>query len=80
MAFDKYGRRLYDPELHGEHSKPWSEEDTQYLIDWYYKLGPDEISFELGRTLTAVQQRAHVLRKSGRLVMPKVFPRHKRTR
>lgn len=76
--FDKYGRLKYDPDIHENQGTRWTEDDLQYLIDYYYKLGPTEMSFALGRALTTVQQKAYQLRKLGRLVMPDVVKQHKR--
>lgn len=66
---DKYGRMLYDPEIHIKHLEPWTYKDQQYLIENYEKEGPEAVSFALGRTIHVVMTRAYQLRKEG--LMPK---------
>lgn len=58
VKYDKYGRIIYDPEFHDRHFKHWSEEDVDYLREWYGKISPDEIGFALGRTTRAVEWKA----------------------
>lgn len=67
ITYDKYGRMNYHPEYHANHKKPWSTEDSQYLIDNYDKVGPEEISLTLERTIHTVMTRAYELRKSGQM-------------
>ena len=76
--FDKQGRMKYNPAIHTNHKKPWSQNDVQYVIDYYYKDGPTELSFALGRTLATVETKASVLRRSGLLNRPKMLKLHKR--
>ena len=80
MVYDRYGRLQFDPDIHDNHGKRWSQEDTQYLVDYYYSDGPDAVSFALGRTIQTVMQKATDLRKQGRLNAPAVRTWHKRTR
>lgn len=61
VIYDRYGRMQYDPEIHENHGKTWSEEEVEYLKEWYSKLGPEEMSFSLGRTIQTVMQKASSL-------------------
>ncbi|MCW6665424.1 hypothetical protein NHG32_06980 [Aerococcaceae bacterium NML191219] len=58
---------MYSPELHPNHGKPWTTKEVKYLVDYYGKISPEEISLSLGRTLHTIYQKATVLRKQGRL-------------
>ncbi len=69
-TYDDYGRMKYHPKYHPNQGKPWTTEDQKYLIEYYEQLGPEQISFDLGRTIHTVMTRAYELRKKG--VMPKV--------
>lgn len=70
QTYDAYGRAQYNPDIHDMHGKRWSKDDVDYLIDRYYKDGPTEISFALGRPLTSIQTKANHLRRAGLLKMP----------
>ena len=65
MSYDKQGRRNYDPELHDRQGLPWTKEETEYLINWYDKIGMEEMSLALGRTEKTIGHRVYVLRKRG---------------
>jgi hypothetical protein len=69
VSYDKYGRMKYHPDIHTNQKKPWSNSDQKYLIENYENLGPEQISFDLGRTIHTVMTRAYELRKQG--TMPK---------
>ena len=56
--YDRYGRMQYDPEIHENHGKAWSEDEVEYLKEWYSKLGPEEMSYSLGRTIQSVMMKA----------------------
>lgn len=71
VEYDRYGRMKYCPELHPNHGKKWSEEDLEYMRDYYSKIGPEEMSLALGRPMTAVLQKASIMGL-------KVFWQHKR--
>lgn len=69
VSFDAYGRMQYHPEIHTKQGTPWTTTDQNYLIKFYEKIGPDQMSHELGRTIHTVMNRAYILRKQG--LMPK---------
>ena len=71
MEYDKYGRMLYDPKIHFNQCKSWSEEDLNYLVEWLDKIGIEEMSFALGRTENTIMNKACQLRKKG-IMMPKI--------
>ncbi len=78
VAYDRYGRMRYHPDFHPNQSKPWLIKDQGFLIDYYEKLGPDEISLVLGRTIHSIMMRACELRKKGDMPkrsISKNFPR-----
>ncbi|WP_443659909.1 hypothetical protein [Clostridium algidicarnis] len=70
IKYDTYGRMTYNPLFHANNSKRWSKEDEQYLIDWYYIVGPEEISYALDRTIATVMGKAAKFRKEGLMVKP----------
>lgn len=77
IEYDKYGRMKYNPIFHPNNRTLWSTADLRYLIDWYEKVGPDEMSFALGRTVGTIMQKVNELRKQG--LMPQTTnTRHKR--
>ncbi|WP_242831514.1 hypothetical protein [Clostridium cadaveris] len=55
----------YNPEFHRKNGQPWDKEDLEYLINWYDKIGPEELSFALERPITALCQKVSVLRRIG---------------
>lgn len=67
VTYDKHDRMNYHPDFHENHKKPWLVSDEKFLIDNYELLGPEQISFELGRTIHVVMTRAYQLRKSGQM-------------
>ncbi len=79
-TYDGYGRMQYHPDFHPNHGKPWTTHDERYLIDYYEKLGPEQVSLELGRTIHTVMQRACQLRKSGLMCGPRKKIYHRRMR
>lgn len=58
MDYDKYGRMLYDPEFHENQGKRWAAEEVQYLKDYYAFIGPEEMSYALGRTDKSIMTKA----------------------
>ena len=50
VTYDKCGRMNYNPELHFNQGESWSDEELEYLINWYYIIGVEEMSLALGRT------------------------------
>lgn len=79
-TYDRYGRMQYNPDYHPNQGSPWTTKDQQYLIDWYAKLGPDQVSLDLGRTIHTVMQRACKLRKQGLMRKPEKTIYHSRLR
>lgn len=65
LEFDEYGRVKYNSKIHYNQRKPWTREDLNYLIEWYDKIGGEEISFALGRTEASIHQTVLKLRKQG---------------
>ena len=70
IEYSKSGRMLYNPKFHSRHKMKWTREEIKYLIDWYYIIGPEEISFALDRTIDTIMCRADMLRKQGKLIRP----------
>lgn len=68
IEYDDHGRMRYNPSYHDTQGKPWTEEDINYLIEWYDKIQVDEMSFAIGKTIPIIQQKAYILRKKG--IMP----------
>ena len=50
MKRTKSGMLRYDKEFHYNHRTKWTKEDREYLINFYYIAGSEEISFALGRS------------------------------
>lgn len=67
VTYDRYGRMNYNPDFHFNQKKPWTTTDEKFLIKMYEKIGPDEVSVSIGRTIHTVMQRAYTLRKEGRM-------------
>lgn len=65
LEFDGYGRVKYNSEIHYNQREPWTMDDLNYLIEWYDKIGGEEISFALGRTETSIYQTVLKLRRKG---------------
>ncbi len=63
----KNGRLRYDPKLHERHCKPWTTSEIKYILDFYNADGRNKVSLALGRTQSAVSDKASQLRKAGRL-------------
>jgi hypothetical protein len=78
IEYDRWGRMFYNPEFHSNTGKAWSQDDLQYLIDWYDIVGAEEISFALERTINTVQLRATELRKKGLMPKPAKQIHHER--
>lgn len=72
------GRMKYHPDYHENHKKAWTNHDEKFLIENYVELGPETVSFALGRTISVVMTRAYALRKQGK--MPKADRNAKRPR
>lgn len=70
VEYDRYGRMKYNPELHENQGKPWSEEDLEYLMTWYEIIGAEEMSLALGRPEAVIANKVSKLRKSGLMKRP----------
>ena len=77
-TYDRYGRMQYHPDFHENHLKSWTIVDHKYLIENYERLGPEQISFDLGRTIGVIMTRVYQLRKKGLMSKPSKSVRHKR--
>lgn len=80
VTYDRYGRMNYHPDYHPNQGKPWTTSEEKYLADYYDKLGPEQVSFDLGRTIHTVMQRACDLRKRGAMKKPEKQSWHRRMR
>lgn len=80
VTYDRYGRMNYHPEFHGKQKQPWSTTDQKFLIENYDRLGPEQVSLELERTIHTVMTRAYELRKKGLMPRPKKPTWHRRMR
>lgn len=78
IEYDPYGRMKYHPEIHFNQGKPWLVTDEKYLIEHYEKVGPEEVSFSLGRTIHTVMTRAYEPRKKGRMPKRSTNTMHRR--
>lgn len=76
ITFDSYGRMNYHPDFHAKHKSPWTTADEKYLIEHYEKIGPEEMSLTLERTIHTIMTRVYQLRKKG--LMTPVKPVGKR--
>lgn len=79
-TYSRSGRMQYHPEYHPNHAKPWTTADEKYLIDYYDKIGPEQVSLDLGRTIGTVMERACRLRSAAVMVKPAKRVYTKRTR
>lgn len=70
IKYDRYGRMKYNPAYHENTGKPWESDDLNYLINWYYKIGPDEMMFALGRPATTICGKVNELKKKGLMKKP----------
>ena len=80
IEYDSSGRMKYNPEFHRKHGQLWSRDDLEYLISWYDKIGPEEMSFALERPIGAVAQKVKVLRQRGIMQRQTKKVRHDRAR
>lgn len=65
IEYDKCGRMKFNPDLHENQGKPWSKDDLDYLINWYNKVGLEEMSLALGKSEGTVAHKVQTLRKRG---------------
>lgn len=78
IQFDAHGRMRYHPEFHPNQGRYWTNVDQQFLIDNYARIGPEECSLALGRTIHTVMQKAYRLRQQGLMLKPKRRANHNR--
>lgn len=78
IEYDKCGRMKYNPDLHKNQGTPWSEEDIEYLINWYNKIGVEEMSLALERSEATVATKVNMLRKKGLMKNNTVRKCHRR--
>lgn len=62
---DAQGRYKYDPEYFGNTGKPYTYEEVEYLMNWYEKVGMEEMAFALERTPVSIEMKVRQLRKQG---------------
>ncbi|MCB2297765.1 hypothetical protein [Clostridium tagluense] len=79
IEYDRYGRMKYNPSYHENTGKPWTTDDLEYLINWYYKIGTDEMMFALGRPATTICGKVNELKKNGLMKKPAIRTFHRRT-
>ncbi|WP_108669527.1 DNA-entry nuclease [Peribacillus acanthi] len=76
VEYDSQGRIKYHPELHNKQGLPWSEEDLEYLCKYESIDDRQTIAMALGRTVTTVDTRLHLLKKTGRFEYYKNLNKH----
>lgn len=80
ITYDRHGRMNYHPEYHAKQGQPWTTHEQAYLINNYERLGPEEVSLALERTIHTVMTRAYELRKAGEMPKPTKRKWHRRSR
>lgn len=65
IEYDKAGRMKYNPDLHPNQCKLWQNDELDYLINWYSKIGLEEMSLALGRSEGTIATKVSMLRKKG---------------
>lgn len=60
----------FPADYHGRQKTPRTTTDEKFLIENYAKIGPEQVSFALERTIHTIMTRAYQLRKSGRMDKP----------
>lgn len=78
IEYDSCGRMKYNPDLHRNNGKPWSKEDIEYLINWYSKIGIEEMSLALERTEATIAAQVQKLRKKGLMEKDRLRIYHRR--
>lgn len=67
VEYDRCGRMKYNPDLHDMQGKPWTDDEKEYLINWYIKIGMEEMSLALDRTEGTIAQKVNQLRSQGKM-------------
>ncbi|MCF0149682.1 MAG: hypothetical protein HUJ77_14955 [Clostridium sp.] len=65
IEYDNQGRMKYNSELHFNQGQRWSEEEINYLVNWYHITGVEEMSLALGRSEQTIFEKVCKLRKKG---------------
>lgn len=68
IEYDRLGRMRYNPIFHSRTGQQWTQSDLDYITQWYDKIGPDEISYALERTIKSVMTKATELKKKGKML------------
>lgn len=76
IEYDRFGRMKYNPEFHKRCGVVWNKSELKYLVDWYDKIGAEEMSFALERPISAVSEKVAVLRRRGIMRRPIKYKRH----
>ena len=63
LARDSQGRYAYNPEYFGKTGTPYSQDDHDYLVEWYDKISLEEMAFALERTPTWKRMDCYTLTK-----------------
>lgn len=63
--FDAQGRMIYNPEFHGNNSKPFTEDELEYICKFHELDGAKSIGFALERTEYRIKSKIESLKKSG---------------
>lgn len=63
--YDSQGRLKYDPELHEEHGKRYTEEDLAYMCSMHGATPLTDIGLAVGRTPCAVAVKLGHLKRQG---------------
>ena len=71
IVYDNLGRMQYNPIYHKNIGKIWKRKDIKYLKEWYYIIGPTEMSFALERTIQSVMQMVVKSIRNGEMLKPK---------
>jgi hypothetical protein len=67
IEYDICGRMKYNPDLHDRQGRPWEDDEKEYLINWYSKIGLEEMSLALGRTETTIATKVSIFRSQGKM-------------
>lgn len=65
IKYDKHGRMLFHPDFHFNHSKPFTQEELEYLCMFYEIDETRTVAFALGKTEHTLRVRYNRLKKDG---------------
>lgn len=63
---DEHGRIFYHPELHAKQGTPWSEEDIEYMCEFFEYDDLKTLSAALERTQMTISTKVGWLKRIGR--------------